>query len=127
MIPITVHPTQSVMDPDTADWIRTRVLVFRTNPARPGVIRAARAGGPCACAETRTCCFCKMHMHEKCFPAEYGQEQGLYGPGLTWGPRASVFLADRRCRTLCACRKCAKTVRETSDRTDPTALFDIMI
>lgn len=92
-----------------AAWVREHVLVFRINPVRPRVIRGHRAGGPCACERVWVCCWCQMNSHDRCTRIESGREQGLYGPGLTWPPRAAVFLADRLCHARCACPKCARS------------------
>lgn len=94
------------MNETAAAWIRNTVLTFYANPARPKAIRAARAGGPCICARAWLCCACRNGHHTPCVSTETGQEQGLYGPGLTWPPRAAVRLADRVCHTRCACPRC---------------------
>ncbi|MDJ0460637.1 hypothetical protein [Streptomyces sp. H27-C3] len=92
------------MTPDAAAWVREHVLVHNAR------ITAPRAGGPCHCqpATPWICNDCRAGDHDRCNGGgvEWSFEKSIYGPGLSWPPRATVWLADRVCKTRCTCRRC---------------------
>ncbi|MEU9000496.1 hypothetical protein [Streptomyces sp. NPDC048551] len=88
------------MSPATAAWIRDTVLVQSAVSCGP------RAGGPCPCDARRKCGACQVGSHDACPRYLDDREQGMYGPGLSWPPRARVRTSGPECRARCTCRTC---------------------